>query len=71
MTNKKTSRFFYVCWIFFGPLVMAVCENIESMYIARLHFFISNHNYFLKGVFLFYVVQYEPVKYGDNYTYPQ
>ncbi|KAI9549873.1 hypothetical protein GHT06_007259 [Daphnia sinensis] len=45
MSGSRPSWFFYVCWSFFGPLVMA-------------------------GVFLFYVIQYIPVTYGENYQYP-
>ncbi|XP_032781579.2 sodium- and chloride-dependent GABA transporter 1 [Daphnia magna] len=45
MSGSRPSWFFYVCWCFFGPLVMA-------------------------GVFLFYVIQYIPVTYGENYQYP-
>ncbi|XP_046462930.1 sodium- and chloride-dependent GABA transporter 1-like [Daphnia pulex] len=45
MSGKRPSWFFYICWSFLGPLVMA-------------------------GVFLFYVIQYIPVTYGENYQYP-
>jgi len=31
---------------------------------------ICNEKLFLKGVFFFYVIQYIPVTYGENYQYP-
>nr|CAH0103165.1 unnamed protein product [Daphnia galeata] len=45
MSGNRPSWFFYICWSFLGPLVMA-------------------------GVFFFYVIQYIPVTYGENYQYP-
>jgi len=44
MTGSRPNRFFYLCWSFFAPVIMA-------------------------GIFIFYVVQYIPVTYGD-YVYP-
>lgn len=44
MCGTRPNRFFYLCWSFFAPIVMA-------------------------GIFIFYVVQYIPVTYGD-YVYP-
>lgn len=73
MSGHRPSWFFYICWSFFGPLVMAV----RPLFSFNLKFFLLGKSFFhtclkifLQGVFLFYAIQYIPVTYGENYQYP-
>ena len=52
MTGRRPSKFFHVCWIFFGPLVMAVSSayfNVFAFVFCRLYYkLLKNPSRFFK-----------------------
>ena len=82
MTGSKPHIFWYLCWACFAPLVMAVSTFMinESIKVSHctINFVImyelfQNPFFWFKGVFIYYIVSYEPVQYGKpgEYEYPK
>lgn len=76
MMGIRLNYFWYICWVVFAPVIMAV--SIASRKIPRreikkkkkerkgqISFF-----FFFQFIFIFQCVQYKPLKYGNNYEYP-
>lgn len=79
MMGIRLNNFWYICWVVFAPVIMAVSipfveyNNIHSSNSLkkkkeRTHG--DKSSYLFQFIFVFQCVQYKPLRYGNNYEYP-
>ena len=69
MTGNKPFVFWYYCWKFFAPALMAVRIQLAKWQLLILYMLWTDWRFF-QGVFVYYIISYSPVTYG-SYEFPQ
>lgn len=74
MMGIRLNYFWYICWVVFAPVIMAVSKisrNSSSRdWKERKERKDKFLFFFFQFIFIFQCVQYKPLKYGNNYEYP-
>lgn len=73
MMGIRLNYFWYICWVVFAPVIMAVSKisrNSSSRDWKERKERTNSFFFFFQFIFIFQCVQYKPLKYGNNYEYP-
>lgn len=65
MMGIRPNKFWYICWVYLAPAVMVVRPSRTK----KKGLFGLVWCFLLQSIFIFFIIQYEPIKYGD-YQYP-